>query len=270
MTWMLELLVALALAIVLIAGLVYVGYRRNSPRVAGRPVRGMKMEFQALYASTLALFATFVVSVALAYLTPESVDVRFFVSTDLFGVIHPRGLEMTAWNSAAGVILVSMSLMLAFGCIGAALSRTMLGAGMTRRQIFAKLSTLGLVFTLTYTALGALVWWLASLIERPELTGVSPATLAVIPAVLLLVYAGGLFGAALFVRFAWWVVIVGSVVAYTVAAFITYFLQMIPALESVPALNVGPSGAAPMVLAVALALWGLTWLLLRALPMRRG
>lgn len=270
MTWMVELPVALALAFVLIAGLVYVGYRRHSPRVAGRPVRGMKMEFQVLYASTLALFVTFVVPVALAYLTPESVDVRLFVSTDLFGVIHPRGLEMTAWNSAAGVIYTSMNLMLAFGCIGAALSRTMLGAGMTRRRIFAKLSTLGLVFTLTYTALGALVWWLASLIERPELTGVSPATLAMIPAVLLLVYAGGLFGAALFVRFAWWVVIIGSVVAYTVAMLVTYFLQMIPALESLPVVTLGPSIAAPMALAVALALWGMTWLLLRALPMRRG
>lgn len=266
----LTLAAGIALAAALIVGLIYMVRRRNSAGATDRPGRGMKMELQVLYGSTVALFATFVVSVALAYLTPESVDIRFFVSTDVFGVIRPLGLEITAWNSAAGVIYTSMGLMLAFGCIGAALSRTMLGAGMTRRRIFAKLSTLGLVFTLTYTALGALVWWLASLIERPELTGVRPATLAVIPAVMLLAYVGGLFGAALFVRFAWWVVIVGSVVVYTVAMLVTYFLQMIPALESLPALNVGPSGAAPMVLAVALALWGLTWLLLRALPMRRG
>ncbi|WP_311590681.1 hypothetical protein [Trueperella bernardiae] len=260
---------AFILSALLLAGVGYALYRRE-PAGSGRPRGGAKMELEALYDATLSVFICFAMSVAVAYLAPESVDIQLFVSDDLFGLIQSAGREMTAWNSAAGGITLSVILAFAMGCIGAALSRTLLGAGMPRRQIFSRLSALGLTFTATFTALATIMWGLAALVERPVLTGVGPASLALIPVMFLLAYLGGLFVAALFVRFVWWVVFAGVAVAYAAATLISYIFPMMPSLRFWPAVNVGPSGAPMLALAAAAALWGMTWLLYRRLPMSRG
>lgn len=226
---------AFILSALLLAGVGYALYRRE-PAGSGRPRGGAKMELEALHDATLSVFICFAMSVAVAYLAPESVDIQLFVSDDLFGLIQSAGREMTAWNSAAGGITLSVILAFAMGCIGAALSRTLLGAGMPRRQIFSRLSALGLTFTATFTALATIMWGLA----------------------------------ALFVRFVWWVVFAGVAVAYAAATLISYIFPMMPSLRFWPAVNVGPSGAPMLALAAAAALWGMTWLLYRRLPMSRG
>ncbi|QOR47337.1 hypothetical protein INS90_08765 [Trueperella pecoris] len=223
-----------------------------------------KYERDLLLGFVGALVFIFVASAGFIVFASDSLQVSLFTA-DWIGEIRTATEEKTVWNSVAGVYGFSL---LGAGFLSgyfAAQIRAYLGAGMTRMQIFVRLTRLGLLTVVLWTALVALFWGAGALVKRPELTGVEPVNLIMIPLWVLLIYMATMFAVALFVRFAWWKVLLGGAVVNAVAGGTIAY-----ASNRGASIHLEQSAVPVAFFLVAALCWIATWAAIRTLPIRRG
>ncbi|QOQ38197.1 hypothetical protein [Trueperella pecoris] len=214
-------------------------------------------------AGVLVLF--FVISATFSAFATDRVQVSFF-SSNWIGEIRAATEEKTVWNSVAGVFSF---MPLASGFLAGyytAQVRAYLGAGMTRMQVFMRLTRLALLVVGLLTTLIAIFWGVSSFVKKPELTGVNLTSLAMIPLWLAATYMATMCVVALFLRFVWWKVVIGSVVVMNSVIGLTLALTSVHGWQ----VHLNSEAVAMAVLLAALLCWISTWALIRELPIRRG
>lgn len=209
------------------------------------------------------LIGMWVVSLALRLIEIERVDIRLFVASRL-GPMTTDSNDYV-WNITAGMAAFLVLTAVAFGVVFAVHYRTYLGSGLTRRQTYARIATLGLIFTVGASALVALLWGVAALFEMPHIRGVSPLSLLLIPFGQISAYSLGVFATCLFVRFTWWKVVAGFFILQAVAIGVSWLASS----RVVVSFEFTEAHAAGLLAASVVAAWALAWAMLRTLPMRR-
>ncbi|QIU86927.1 hypothetical protein [Trueperella pyogenes] len=213
-------------------------------------------------------FLTFVFLLSSAFVTfyPGN-DITIFSGKSI-GDIYTNAETKTVWESVAGTYVMTVFAAGFLGANYAGVTRTYLGAGMTRMVIFQRLTKVGLLITALFTAMIAALWGIAAAVGMPDLSGVDPINLSLMPLWILFAYAVAMFVTALFIRFTWWKVIAAAIVMQSAVGAVVALLQR--AGVRLPAgMALGREGMPVAVFLFAIVWWIGTWALLRKLPVRR-
>lgn len=195
----------------------------------------------------------------------DKLALTIFVSEG-YGAMQTDTIE-TVWNSTAGLMGASIIATFVVGVYLGSHMRTYLGSGTTRRETILRLAVIGGLITAFLTAMAGLLWGISALTMMPEIRGVSPLALLSIPLGQIVGYSVGVFAASTFVRFVWWKVLIALVALRLIISGGMIFVNRY-AQPFVIDLNLAQTMG---ILALsAIAAWGIAWLFVRELPMRRS
>ena len=222
-------------------------------------------ELTSILAPAAVLGLAWIASAGFTLITGARTRAVFLVSEG-YGAMQTDTIG-TVWNTAAGFIGFSLFGMFVVGIYLGSPLRTYVGAGYTRRGTYERLAIIGLAATALATAMAGLFWGLSALVEMPEIQGVTPLALLSVPLGQIVGYSVGVFAASTFVRFVWWKVLIALVALQLIISggmiFVNRYAQpFVIDLNLVQTMGI---------LALsAIAAWGIAWLFVRELPMRRS